>query len=207
MLYRRVAYTSPYWPYPKLFNHFLGASWDTDKSFLSLTVADIVSAHQRNSVTVPCLCPQPCLENVQSLCLCSFRTRATNTLSILRLLRNGVEYFVLSGLGKASKLSTSVRLSRARRAVLRSLKSVTCNMASAWRYHDSYRFDVKWIIGIHGCWFLSSFHRLNGNTGDWHPNSVSFLCVCTSIRIFNLVEDVSDLSQVSDWGLETQVSG
>ena len=71
------------------------------------------------------------------VCLCSFQARATSTVSILRLLRNGVEYFVLSGLGKASKLSTSVRLSRARRAVLRSLKSATCKMASAWRYHDS----------------------------------------------------------------------
>ena len=119
-----------------------------------------------------------CLENVPALCLCSFRVRARYTVNLLRLLWN----CVLAGLS---------------------------NMSYAWR------FLISWGLAIllqmnhrnHGCWFQSSFHRPIRNTGDWHPNSVSFLCVCTSIHIFNLVEDVSDLRQVCDWGLETQVSG
>jgi hypothetical protein len=37
-----------------VFNNFVEASWDADKSFLSLTAAHVVPAHQRHSVTVPC---------------------------------------------------------------------------------------------------------------------------------------------------------
>jgi len=37
-----------------VFNNFLEASWDADKSFISLTAAHVVPAHQRHSVTVPC---------------------------------------------------------------------------------------------------------------------------------------------------------